>query len=802
MEISAGTGYTVCSKQDGSVWGFGDYNHGDENFDSQTNSLIPVQIGAENFKIEPKKKTMYVNDTEDLLKALEIKEFNLFYTRTKTANDYTWESSNIDSVEVDNGNLTAKTAGNAIIIATDKVTGTKKEVERIVINHEKDRIEKISINTKEANIEAECKYKIIIEEPDKTGMLKIETKDKTDKISLDKTNWSSDGVLTDNLNILDKETELPFFVQTQNGTIIEYTLIIYVKSHETGLEYVKVNGIETIEMPDGTYYINIDVLGEEVEINAKAIDPNADIRIETEEYEKQETTRKKLIDAKETVVYIYVKAEDGTLKKYTLLVSGLPDDATLKKLLVNGEEAKHIEGQNKYEIRLSADTYEIKGITTDNLAKISINGEPDEVETQTVNIIKEGTKTIVKIKVTAQNRVDIGEYTLEITEKSNDNSLAYVIVNGKNALLQEDGSYKAEVKESTENAEIKIGAKDTLAVVYIEDETQNKNNITLTKELTERETIYKIKVISENGEEAEYTLVIKKLAGNTNIEKVEVITRKEIENEETGDISTSETTEEAVLREDGNYYLKIGRLNKADVKVTLEDINASVKIKDSKFIKAENTKEVELLAEITEIPLEVKAEDGSIKKSKLILEKKSNDTALKEINSSDIQKKDGTTIYVDESLNTIDITFVTNSEFASIKMQGEGAFEPKTITRTINLNTVLEENEERTITVVIRAEDGTEEEHIITIIKTAEIGLQSVKANTEEIVPKDNTYKGRVEAKETANVEIIATKEDIKIEIIERLQEGENTSQNIIGTGVRNPKSRSAIKGAKPKLCN
>ena len=470
----------------------------------------------------------------------------------------------------------------------------------------------------------------------------------------------------------------------------------------------------------------------------------------------------------------------------------MPDDATLKKLLVNGEEAKHIEGQNKYEIRLSADTYEIKGITTDNLAKISINGEPDEVETQTVNIIK----------VTAQNRVDIGEYTLEITEKSNDNSLAYVIVNGKNALLQEDGSYKAEVKESTENAEIKIGAKDTLAVVYIEDETQNKNNITLTKELTERETIYKIKVISENGEEAEYTLVIKKLAGNTNIEKVEVITRKEIENEETGDISTSETTEEAVLREDGNYYLKIGRLNKADVKVTLEDINASVKIKDSKFIKAENTKEVELLAEITEIPLEVKAEDGSIKKSKLILEKKSNDTALKEINSSDIQKKDGTTIYVDESLNTIDITFVTNSEFASIKMQGEGAFEPKTITRTINLNTVLEENEERTITVVIRAEDGTEEEHIITIIKTAEIGLQSVKANTEEIVPKDNTYKGRVEAKETANVEIIATKEDIKIEIIERLQEGENTSQNIIGTGVRNPKSRSAIKGAKPKLCN
>lgn len=579
-------------------------------------------------------------------------------------------------------------------------------------------------------------------------------------------------------------------------------LKIYVQSHETGLEYVKVNGMDTVKMIDGTYYINIDVLGEIVEINARAIDENSDIRIETDGYEKQETTRDKLIDAKETVVYIYVRAEGGTLQKYTLLVSGLPDDATLKKVIVNGEEAIHLEGQNKYQIRLSEDTYEIQGITTDSLAKISINGEADEVETQTINITKEGTKTIIKIKVTAQNKVDTGEYTLEITEKSNDNTLAYVIVNGKNAKREPDGSYKAEVKENIENAEIKIGAKDAFSTVYLGDDTQNKNNIIVTKELTEVENTYKIKVIAENGEEAEYTLVIKKLSENTNIEKVEVITRKEVEDEETSEISVIETIEQAEEREDGNYYLKINRENKADVKVTLEDINASVKIKDSAFIKAVNTKEVELLTEITEVEIEVKAEDGTTRKCKLILEKKSNDTALKEINSSDIQKINGMTIYVDESFNEIDITLVTNHDLASIKMQGEDTFEPKTITRKIDLTKEVPEDQEREIIVVIQAEDGTEEEHVIKIVKTAEIGLQSVKANTEEIVPKDGTYKKRVEAKETANMEITAIKEDIKIEIIERVLEGEVYVENVIGTGTRKPNHRCTTKRGTTKLCN
>ena len=707
MEISAGDAYTAIAKQDGTVWGFGDINQGDENFESQTNSNIPVQIGAENFKIEPKKATMYINDTEDLIQGLEIKEFNLFYTRQKSQEDYEWETSNEAAVEVENGNLTAKAVGVATITATDKITGTKKQIERIVINHETDRIEKLSINTHNADIEEECKYKIVIEEKDKNGQLTITTKDKTDKISLDKTNWSSNGTLTETLDIQDKETEMPFYIQTQNGTVIEYLLTIYVKSNDTSLEYIKVNGLNAIKQEDGTYYIHIDALGEVVSINAKATEQNANVRIESENYEKQETTKTKLIDAKETNVNIFVKAEDGTVQKYTLLVSGLPDDATLAKVIINGEQARYIEGQNKYQIRLSADIYNIEAIATDSLAKISINEKDPEASSQRLIITKTADKTVVKIKVTAQNRIDTGEYTLEITQKSNDNTLSYITVNGKNAKEQPDGSYRAEVSETVQTAEIKIGATDELAIVYLDGETENRNNITVIKTLIEEETIYEIKVVAENGQEAKYLLTIKKLSANTNIEKIEVTTTKETIDEETGAPLALKTTEEATMQEDGNYYLKINREEEAKVKVTLEDKKASVKIESSDFKQGTNTKEVATMAEKTEVQIQVKAEDGTIRECLLILDKKLNDAELKEIISDDIQKQEKGIIYVDENLDKANIIFVTNSEFASIKLLEEENFEPKQMTREIELNKALAEGEERQIIVVIQAEDGS-----------------------------------------------------------------------------------------------
>jgi len=142
---------------------------------------------------------------------------------------------------------------------------------------------------------------------------------------------------------------MPFYIQTQNGTIIEYKLTIYIMSNDTSLEHIKINGINASKMLDGTYYVHIDALGEEVEINAKATDPNANIRIDSEIYENQETTKNKLIDAKETIVYIYVKAEDGkqTVAKYLEQVSKEVGTAVSIKKFIRFETGEGIEKKSE-----------------------------------------------------------------------------------------------------------------------------------------------------------------------------------------------------------------------------------------------------------------------------------------------------------------------------------------------------------------------------------------------------------------------------------------------------------------------
>ncbi len=486
MEISAGNSYTAIAKQDGTVWGFGDYNHGDEMFESQTNSNTPVQIGSENFKIEPKKAVIYVNDTEDLIKGLEIKEFNLFYTREKSVDDYIWKTSDEETVTVQSGILDAKKAGTVKITATDKITGTAKEIERVVVNHDKDRIEKISINTKEAEILEECKYKIVVEEKDKAGLLTIITKDKTDKVSLDRTNWSPNGILIETLDITEKETVLPFYVQTQNGTVIEYMLTIYIQSHDTNLEFIKVEGFEAVKKDEGIYGIHLEAVGREVEINAKTVDSNAKVRIETAVYEIQETTGKVLINAKETVVYIYVQAEDGYIQKYKLLISGLSDDVNIAEITVNGEKARYIDGENRYEIRCKDDEYELEVTLSDILASMKLGSNAEAIGIDKINVSKAGEKTIVEVTVTSQSKLVTQKYEIIITEKSSNANLDSLKVNEKQVMPELDGSYYIGLPNNTEKIEVEAIAEDIAALTAIEGIGNNTYIMTTQEDVQDR----------------------------------------------------------------------------------------------------------------------------------------------------------------------------------------------------------------------------------------------------------------------------------------------------------------------------
>ena len=141
------------------------------------------------------------------------------------------------------------------------------------------------------------------------------------------------------------------------------------------------------------------------------------MNIENTSYALYEISKQVDITAKQTEVSIRVKAEDGTIKEHTLVIEGLPDDTTIKEVVVNGEKATYIEGKRRYEARSQADTFNIDVTLNDLLASMELGGNPKAIGRDSITVTKEGSETIVKVKVTSQNELEIEEYTIVIMEK-------------------------------------------------------------------------------------------------------------------------------------------------------------------------------------------------------------------------------------------------------------------------------------------------------------------------------------------------------------------------------------------------
>lgn len=244
--------------------------------------------------------------------------------------------------------------------------------------------------------------------------------------------------------------------------------------------------------------------------------------------------------------------------------------------------------------------------------------------------------------------------------------------------------------------------------------------LTRIKDTPNRENTFNIKVTAEDGRVRDCTLKIIKQSANVEIEKIVVAMEEVVTSDSTDAVVTNRVEENAVLKEDGKYYVKMPRENTASVKVTLSDKNASVKIKNNAFEIGESTRDVETMQERTEVLITVKAEDGTLKEYTLVIEKKSSDTEIKEITGPEIQKIEGKTIYVDESVKTVTLTIVTRNDSASIKLSKETGYELNQITRTINLESadiVINDEGKILIEVDVKAEDGTIETHVIKIGK-------------------------------------------------------------------------------------
>ncbi len=619
------------------------------------------------------------------------------------------------------------------------------------------------------------KYRVKVHGDLKVGEVRVTTAYAKSKVQINNTGNYAVHEDLQSIDITGEKTNVPIKVQSEDGiNEKEYELIIERLSNNTNLLKLEVDGEEATLEDDGNYHYILKTAKTSVVVGAETEDkaPNkAYVNVDNSQFAMYEIAKQVDIISKQTEVVIKVKSEDGSLKSYKLIIEALPDDATIKEVRVNDKLAKYIEGKNRYEIRSKEIEFNVDVILNDILASMELGSNPKAVGKDNITVAKTEEETIVKVKVTSQNGLETEEYTIAILEQSSNSNLDTITVNGKNVYSELDGIYRAKVTHDTSALSIKAVAEDTFAVTKI-DEIYNDTYIAEKLEAVvdgKKVYTYEIKVIAENSLSSVYTLEVEVQEANYNIIELKV-----------GE--TKENLENAILRDDGKYYYKIGRVEEGFVNIVLESEKSKSKING----EIGNLVKVRLEKDITEVSAIVIGEDGTEKTYTLVIEKKSNDTSILSVTGSNVlntEMQDNTIlVYVDEDINKEDLTITLNNKLGSLKLVEETDYTLEKITRTVDL-TSSDDSGVVTLNVNARAEDGSSKEYIIYVIKKPNLDLMSVVVNTENVNwnEEDQRYEHIVPNKNKPNLVITSAKNTQTIQLI-------NKDGTVIasGTGVIN----------------
>ena len=568
------------------------------------------------------------------------------------------------------------------------------------------------------------------------------------------------GTSTQTISLTEKETTVPVKVITADGgKEKEYTINIIRSSDDAQLNEVAINELlgnddipaEISKTEENTYEVQLQNAVTTLKIKANTVNENTNVKIGEDEYSLKEATKEITLDSSLTEAIIIVKTEYGTEKQYTLKINTLPAETGLKEVTVGNESASYNSIKGRYEIKVDNElsSYDIVAKSTDDLANITLGikaGDVTKVGTVEATENKSGKETIVPITVTAQNGIESSTYDLAIIEKSSIANIGTVQVNGQEIEPDENGNYIANVKSTITDAEIRVESQNDNAKVTVDSETQDTNQVTIKRKITEDKTEYTIKVVSEGGKNTEEKLLtINRLSGNTNILSIKVEAEDKTEYEPT-------------VQEDGTYHTKTKRTETANITVTTEDEKAKISIAGGEKNVGNNTSTVTLLDEITEVNILIEAEDGTTKTAILKIEKESNNTDIAEIKGEDIKKVSKITsstyeVQVDDRLQTLAIDAITKDENAKIKLGTETEYTPNKIeNKSIDISQI------KSFTIDVLAEDGeTTKTYTIEITKKFSTELAEIKTDGDVAKLQDNSeiiYNGWVDADDTANIEI------------------------------------------------
>ena len=610
------------------------------------------------------------------------------------------------------------------------------------------KLDAIKVNNIVANKVNENTYYIEVNSSTDTLDIKALASGKQVKIGTTEFNLDVAGV-TDTFTEDSKE----YTVTVQNGEYTyEYVLKVVRKPEaldplkiNLGILELMVDGEKATLVPDeeNTYKYTLDVAKKNISVYAKADRDTTNISVNNGEYSLNNRTEEVEVISSNMLIPITL-TEESTVKTYYLRIEGLPDETSLNKVSVDGVEGTYNYETGRYEVKADRDltTYNLEVVAKDNLSTLTI-GESSNKGNITKQITKEGTETIVEVKVMAQNEVTERTYIVAIIEKSNDTSINRVTVNGAEASLDDAGNYRIKINDANATGTVEVITNSANATVEIDGEKVNPKDIELIEKITE----VPIKVIAEDGSIMNKTLTIEKVSSNKAIK-------------------VYAAGEEVSIDSRGIYYHRIARKDETEIRIEALSNLSKISINGGEASLEENTATIATTEEVTNVEIKVVAEDGTEQIYTVQLEKKGTNTNIKEITSGEsmtAEVVDNTTyeMIISDKLTELDIRAVTEDERASVKV--EGAEESSTNIQ----NKVIDIRNKDSFTIEVIAEDGeTRKEYTVNLVKVHSIDVISVEVNDVEATRSKDTYASVVEDYNTTDVTILADNEDIPIKLI------------------------------------
>ena len=777
FRVGSGYNNTYIVQNNGYVYSAGTNMYGElgngtsENEESTTKdgSTVHALVGDRNFEINPTTNTLEINEVEDI--DITSNTFNVFGNEVKDLSQYEWTSEDGTVLTVlDDGKVQGINIGTTNVIVTDKITNEQKQGTRAVVPVDTDRIESITANGKDADVTELYKYEVEVPVDDNTttATVTIKTKLATDNISIDNGNNWTKGIISTTVDITTKSTILPFIVKTEAGNELNYTLTIVRKSNNNALTGITIKKFgSTVEIPatklnDTTYEAVATMSGTNV-VTVTAADENASVRIRGLAKTLAKQSYNLVMTKPIEELPIKVISESGREQNYTLIVYREDYVSTLNKVVVNGNVATKV-SDTEYEITINDElnTCDVSAITNLSTAKVGINGDEKKTYEITKNIETLGDVTKVKIQVSDSGETLTKEYTLTINKQRTQSKIQELQVNGQ-IIKEINNIYKAYVLSDTEQAEIKITAKDTDYYITLGEYQEEAYTITKVETLTDDTTEYNIKIRDGISDEiTDYTLIIKRGEVDVSIKSIFAINDNQVK------YATQITDTEyeiAVLDNYTDTNLTVNTVNElSQIAIGQSDIDSE------SYIVNTNTKVIQLIDKETIVPVSVRTQDGGKTKEYTVkIIRVSDDVSLQSVAINELlgdsnidatisENEENTyEVQLQNPVKDIKVLVATTSSNSKVKIADDN-YSVSNTEKEISLDSSLTE-----VLITVESEYGTEKSYTLKI-KTLPDTTDLESIVVDGITTTYNKVLGRYEVKADNNLteyNIVAKAKDL-----------------------------------------